>query len=68
MDVGSDIIGTFKTNTQGLFNYSTVNMTKYCTGGYYLLLERSSTVPGDRLLISIGYKYYAQKVLSFIYA
>ena len=30
------------------------------------MLERKSTVPGDRPIIAIGYKYNARKVICFI--
>ena len=66
MDVDSDIIGIVKTNTKVFCKYSVEKMTKDWPGGSYLVLKRSYTVPGNIPLISIGYKYTAQKVHCFI--
>ena len=57
MDVGSDMIGMFKTNAKVFCNNYTNNMTKYWIGGFYLMLKRKTRVPGDRPLIAVGYSY-----------
>ena len=55
-----------KANTKLFLKDTIENLTKDCTGGSYLELKRKYTLTGDRLLISIGYKYNVQKVLYFI--
>ena len=66
MEFGEDFIGMVKTNTKGFFKETNEKLTKYCPKGSYLVLRSKSVVPGDRPLISIGYKYNMQKVLYFI--
>ena len=41
-------------------------MAKDWSGGSYLVPKRNYTVPGERPIIDIGYKYNMHKVLSFI--
>ena len=66
MEFGSNFIGMEKKNTKGFCKETIENLTKYLSGGSYLLLRINPVVPGDRPLIYIGYKYTAQKDLSFI--
>ena len=66
MDVGYDIIGVVKTNTKGLCKDYIENITKDWPGVSYLVLKRSFTVPGNRPIIAIGYKYNSQKFIYFI--
>ena len=66
MSVVADMVGMVKTNTKGFFKDSIYNLTNYLTGGSYLFWGSKPMVPGGRPLISIGYKYNARKVLSFI--
>ena len=40
---------------------------KECLGGYHLVMKSTPSVPGDRPLMAIGYKYNYRKVLGFIY-
>ena len=55
-----------KTNTKGFRKETIEKLTKNWPGGSYLVLRSKPMVPGGRSLISIGYKYNARKVLSFI--
>ena len=66
IEVGAELIGMMKTNTKGLCKETIGKLTKDWPGGYYLVLRSKPIVPRDRPLIYIGYKYNAQKVLSFI--
>ena len=66
MNVGADSIGLMKTNTKGFCKDISKNMTKYWTGGSYLVFKINTMVPGDRPLISIDYKYNSLKVLYLI--
>ena len=66
MEVGSNLIGIFKTNTKVFYKDTTENLTKYWTRGSYLVLRAKPVVPIGRLLIAIGYKYNAQMDLSLI--
>ena len=66
MEVGAELIGMVKTNTKGLCKETIEKLTKYWPGVSYLVLRSNPMVPGDRPLISIRYKYNAQKVLYFI--
>ena len=68
INVGADMIGMVKNNKKGFCKDTINNMTKYRPGGSYLIPKMKSTVPGERPLIDIGYKYNAQKVLYFINA
>ena len=66
MELGDEFIGVVKTNTKGFCKETIKKLTKYCLGGYYLVLRIKPMVPGGRPLISIGYKYNGWKVLFFI--
>ena len=55
-----------KTNTKGLRKETIEKLTKNWPGGSYLVLRSKPMEPRGRPLISIGYKYNARKVLSFI--
>ena len=67
MGMGAEFIGMVKTKTKVFCKETIEKLTKYWPGGCsYLMLRSKHMVPGDRLLIAIGYKYNAQKVLSFI--
>ena len=66
MEIGSELIGTVKTNTKVFCKETIENLTKDWPGGSYLVLRSKPMVPGYRPLIAIGYKYNARKVLSFI--
>ena len=66
MEIGSDLIVMVKTNTNRFFKDTIGKLTKDCPGGSYLVFRIKSMVPGDRPIIGIGYKYNAQKFLSFI--
>ena len=66
MELGVELIGMVKTNTKGFCKDTIEKLTKDWPGGSYLVLRSKPMVPGGRPLISIGYKYNAQKVLSFI--
>ena len=66
MYVGADMIGMVKTNTNVLCQETIEKITKYWTGGYYLLFRINPMVPRVRPLMAIVYKYNVQKVLSFI--
>ena len=62
-DVNAGMIGMVKTNKKVFCNETIENLTKYRTGGSYLVLRSKPMV---RPLIDIGYKYNTRKVLSFI--
>ena len=66
MEIGAGLIGMVKTNTKVFCKETIEKLTKDWPGGSYLMLRSKPMVPGDRPLISIGYKYNARKVLSFI--
>ena len=66
MEVGAKFIGMVKTNTKGFCKENIENLTKGWPGVSYLVLRSKPVLPGYRLLIAIGYKYDAQKVLYFI--
>ena len=66
MELGVELIGMVKTNTKGFCKETIEKLTKNWPGGSYLVLRSKHMVPGVRLLIAIGYKYNARKVLSFI--
>ena len=66
MEVGAELIGMMKKNTKGFCKETIEKLTKDWPGGSYLVLRSKPMVPGDRPLIAAGYKYNAQKVLSFI--
>ena len=66
MEMGSEFIGMVKTNTKGFCKETIEELTNDWPGGSYLVLRSNPMVPGDRPLISIGYKYNARKFLSFI--
>ena len=59
MDVGGDMVGMVKTDTNGFCKYAIDNLTKYWPVDSYLVFKRNSLVPGDRPIVSIGYKYNA---------
>ena len=65
-EIFAELIGMAKTNNKGFCKEIIEKLTMDWPGGSYLVLRRKHMVPGDRLLIAIGYKYNAQKVLSFI--
>ena len=64
-EFGAKLIGVVKKNTKGFFRNNIEKLTKYWTGGSYLVLRSKPMVPGGRPHISIGYNYNAQKVISF---
>ena len=66
MGYGSDNIGMFKINTKIFWKDTIENLTKYWPGGYYLMLNRNSTVTGYIPLIIIVYKYDYLRVLYLI--
>ena len=66
MELGAELIGTVKTNTKGFCKDTIEKLTKNWPGGSYLVLRSKPMLPGGRPLIAIGYKYNAQKVISFI--
>ena len=66
IEFGAELIGMVKTNTKGFYKDTIEKLTKDWNGGSYLVLRSKPMVPGNRPLIDIGYKYNAQKVLSFI--
>ena len=66
MEFGAELIGTVKKKTKGLCKETIENLTKDWHVGSFLVLMSKPMVPGYRPLISIGYKYNARKVLSFI--
>ena len=55
-----------KTNTQVFYKETIEKLTKDWPGGSYPVLRSKPMVPGDMPLVAIGYKYNAQKVISFI--
>ena len=55
-----------KADRKGFFKDNIKNVTKDWPRGSYLVLKIKYTVTRDSPLISIGYTYNAQKVLSFI--
>ena len=66
MELGAELIGMVKMNTKGFYKEKIEKLTKNWPGGPYLVLRSKPMVPRGRRLISIGYKYNARKVLSFI--
>ena len=64
--MGAELIVMVKTNTKGFCKETIYKFTKDWPGGSYLVLRIKHMVPGDSLLIYIGYKYNVKKVLSFI--
>ena len=66
MEIGVELIGMVKTNTKGFYKDTIEKFTRDWPGVSYLVLRRKTMVPGDRPLISIGYKYNARKIISFI--
>ena len=56
----------FKTNAKCFCKGTIKALEKDWPVGSYLVLKIKSTVPGNRPLIAIGYKYNVSKVLSFI--
>ena len=65
-EIGAEFIYIVKKNTKGFCKEAIENITKDWPGGSYLLLRSKPMVPKVRLLIAIGYKYNARKVLYFI--
>ena len=57
-----------KTNTKGFYKDPIDNLTKYWTGVYYIVLNRKSTMTGDRPIFDIGCKHNVRRVLYFISA
>ena len=55
-----------KTNTKVFFKAAIEGLMKYWPGVSYIVLRSNVMVPGERLIISIGYRYNSGKVLSFI--
>ena len=66
MEVGAELIDMLKTNTKGFCEETIEKLTKDWPGGSYLVLRSKPMVIWGRLIIAIGYKYNALKVLSFI--
>ena len=56
MEVGAELIGMVKTNTNLLCKDTTEKLTKDRPGGSYLVLRSKPMVPRGRPIISIGYK------------
>ena len=66
MEFYAGFIGMVNTNTKGLFKETIEKITRYWTGGSYLMLRSKPMVPGGRPLVAIGLKYNTRKVLSII--
>ena len=66
MNVGNGMVYMVKTNTRVLCMDTINNMKNYRPGVPHLALNSKSTVPKDRMLIYIGYKYNSRMVLSFV--
>ena len=54
IEIGSDLIGIVKTDTEGFCKETIEKLTKYWPGGSYLVLRIKPMVPGDRPLIDIS--------------
>ena len=67
MEFCADLIGIVKTKTKVFCKDTIGNLTKELPGCYNLMLSSKPRVPRGRPLISIGYKYNARKVLSYIF-
>ena len=57
-----------KTNRKGFCKYPIDKLTKYWAGVSYIVLNRKSTMTGDRPISYIGCKHNVRKVLYFIIA
>ena len=66
MEVGAELVGMVNTNIKRIFKDIIEELTKDWPGGSYLMLRSKPVVPGDRPLISIGYKYNVWNVLFLI--
>ena len=66
MDVGTYLIGMFKTITKGSCKDTIDDLTKSFLGCSYLVLRIKPVVPGGRPIIDIGYNYNVLKVINFI--
>ena len=54
IDVGSEMFGMVKTNTNGFCKYTIEKLTNYWPVGYYLVLKINSVVPRYRQIIAAG--------------
>ena len=63
---GVDFCGPVETSHKGFFLAKLEKSIKEWPGGSHILMKSSLRVPGDRLIMDIGYKYISQKVLGFI--
>ena len=68
INVVEDMVVMGKTNIKGLYKDIIEKLTKHCPGLSCLVLKRKCTVPRERLIIDIGYRYNEQKVISLISA
>ena len=59
MEVVAELIDMVKTNTKVFCKDTIENLTKNWPVGSYIVFRSNPMVPGDRPLISIGYKYNA---------
>ena len=66
MYVCADIIGMVKINIKGFCKDTIDEIKNDFPGGSYLVLRSKPMIPWGRPLFSIGYKYNAWKVISFI--
>ena len=66
MGAGVYIIGMVKTNTKIFCKETIEKLIKDCPGGSYLVLRSKHVVLRGRLIIAIGYKYTARRVIYFI--
>ena len=66
MDISADTFGMVKTNTKGLCKDTIDNMTEDWLGNSYLLFIIKLTMPADKPIIAIDYKYNYHKVLYFV--
>ena len=64
--IGVDLIEMVKTNTKGFFKATIERFMKDFPGGFYIVLSSKPMVPGERPLLTIGYNYNSQYVLSFV--
>ena len=66
MYVGTDMIGMIKIKMKVFYYYTIDNLTKYWPGDSYLMLNRKSTLTGDKHILFVVYKYNHWKDISFI--
>ena len=61
--IGVDLIGMVKISTKGFCKATIEGLVKDWPGISYIELRSKPVVPGERLLLSIGYNYNYRKVL-----